>query len=128
MSDEAEASSTAAKISAIGKVTKYVVGTDWESYTEEMDFFFIANGVSDAKTKKAVLLTNLPAETYQLVKTFVTPELLKGQTITYDLIVERMRMLKQLKPETRFKFDYRARNSGKSVSQYVATLKLLATE
>ena len=37
---------------AIGKVTKHVVGTDWESYTEQPD-------------RKALLLTNRPAETYQ---------------------------------------------------------------
>ena len=55
----------------IGKVTKYVVGTDWESYTKQLDFYFLANGVWDVKTKKAVLLTNLPVETYQLAKDLV---------------------------------------------------------
>lgn len=116
---------------AIGKVTKYVVGTDWESYTEQLDFYFLANGVNDAKTKKAVLLTNLPVETYQLAKDLVAPTQLKDDTITYEVIVERMQ--KQLKPErsalvARYEFDNRARNSGESVNHYVATLKHLATE
>ena len=50
---------------AIGKVTctKFVVGTDWESYTEQLDFYFLANGVTEPKTKKAVVLTNLLLET-----------------------------------------------------------------
>ena len=43
----------------IGKVQKFVVGTDFEAYAEQLEFFFVANGVIDAKQKKAVLLTNL---------------------------------------------------------------------
>ena len=43
---------------AIGKVTKWVVGTDWEN----------SHGVTEAKTKKSVLLTYLSVETYQLAK------------------------------------------------------------
>ena len=56
---------------------------------------------------------------------------LKDDAITYDVIVQRMR--EQLKLQrsalvARYKFDNRARNSGESVSHYVATLKHLATE
>ena len=113
---------------AIGKVTKFVAGADWESYTEQLDFNFLANGVKEPKAKKAVLLTNLPVETYQLAKDLVAPAQLKDDGITYDSIVERMQ--KQLKPErsvliARYEFDNRARNSGESVSHYVATLKHL---
>ena len=93
---------------AIGKITRFVVGADWESYTEQLDFHFLANGVKEPKTKKAVLFTNLPVETYQLVKDLVAPEQLKDDTITYDIIMERMQ--KQLKPErsalvARYEFD-----------------------
>ena len=103
-------------------MTKYVVGTDWASYTEQLDFYFLANGVQDAKTKKAVLLTNLPVETYQLAKDLVALAQLKDEAITYDVVVERMK--KQLKPErsalvARYEFHNRARNSGESVSQLV---------
>ena len=115
----------------IGKVTKYGSGTDWESYTEQLDFYFLANKVSEAKTKKAVPLTNLPVETYQLAKDLVTPAQLKDDAIAYDVIVQRMR--EQFKPErsalvARYEFDNRARNSGEPVSHYVATLRHLATE
>ena len=75
-----------------------------------------------------MLLTNLPVETYQLAKDLVAPAQLKDDGITYDSIVERMQ--KQLKPErsvliARYEFDNWARNSGESVSHYVATLKHL---
>jgi len=68
----------------------FVVGADWESYTEQLDFYFLANGVMEPKTKRAVLLTNLPAECYQLVKDLVAPTQLKDDAITYDIIVGRM--------------------------------------
>ena len=115
----------------IGKVQKFVVGTDFEAYAEQLEFFFVANGVTDPKQKKAVLLTNLPTETYQLAKDLVAPTSLREDSLTYDTIVERLQ--KQLKPQksalvARYEFDNRARNAGETVSQYVAVLKHLATE
>lgn len=74
MPDEAPSANTS---QAIGKVTKFVVGADWESYTEQLDFYFLANGIKEPKTMKAVLLTNLPVETYQLAKDLVAPTQLK---------------------------------------------------
>ena len=68
----------------IGKVRNFVVGTDFEAYAEQLEFFFVANSVTDAKQKKAVLLTNMPAETYQLTKDLFAPHLLKEDTITYE--------------------------------------------
>ncbi|CAB4018994.1 Transposon Tf2-9 poly, partial [Paramuricea clavata] len=113
------------------KIRKFVVGTDFEAYAEQLEFFFVANSVTDAKQKKAVLLTNMPAETYQLTKDLFAPHLLKEDTITYEAIVERLQ--KQLKPQksalvARYEFDNRARNAGETVSEYVAVLKHLATE
>ena len=52
----------------LGKVQKFIVGADFEAYAEQLDFFFVANGETDSKQKKAVLLTNLPNEMYQLAK------------------------------------------------------------
>ena len=91
----------------------------------------MANRVTDSKQKKAVLLTNLPTETYQLPKDLMAPILLREDSLTYDTIVERLQ--KQLKPQksvlvTRYEFDNRARNAGETVSQYVAVLKHLATD
>ena len=47
------------------------MGADWELYTEKLRFYFLANGITEVKTKKAVLLTNLLVETYQLAKNLV---------------------------------------------------------
>ena len=77
-------------VRSIGKVQKYVVGADFESYAEQLEFFFLANGITDLKQRKAVLLTNLPTETYQLAKDLVAPNLLREDTVTYTSIVERL--------------------------------------
>ena len=94
----------------LGKVQKFIVGADFEAYAEQLDFFFVANGVTDSKQKKAVLLTNLPTETYQLAKDLMAPILLREDSLTYDTIVERLQ--KQLKPQksalvARYEFDNR---------------------
>lgn len=88
MTDKAPSMS---KRATIGKVGKCVVGTDWESYMEQLDFNFLANGVSNAKVKKAVLLVNIPNKTNPLAKDIMDPAQLKNSTITYDLIEKRMR-------------------------------------
>ena len=84
-----EADTAQIPIRNIGKVQKFTVGTDFEAYAEQLEFFFVANGVTDSKQKKAVLLTNLPTETYQLAKDLVAPILLREDSLTYDTIVER---------------------------------------
>ena len=33
----------------IGRVQKFVVGIDFEAYAEQLEFFFVANGVTDPK-------------------------------------------------------------------------------
>ena len=66
------------------------MGTDWELYTEQVGFYFLANGITEAKTKKAVLLTNLSVETYQLAKNLVTPTQMKDEAFMYTVIEKRM--------------------------------------
>ena len=35
-----------------GKVQKFIVGADFEVYAEQLEFFFVDNGVTDLKQKK----------------------------------------------------------------------------
>ena len=103
----------------IGKVQKFAVGADFEAYAEQLEFFFVANGVTDAKQKKAVLLVNLSTKTYQLAKDLMAPILLTEDSLTYGAIVERLQ--KQLKPQksalvARYEFGNRARNAEETVS------------
>ena len=118
---------------SFGKITRYNPGADWESYIEQLDFYFIgiANGVTDDHTKKAILLSNVSTETYQLLKDLLVPATPKDADVTYSVIVDRLQ--KHTKPEksalvARYEFDNRSRQVGESVSDYVATLKHLASE
>ena len=115
----------------IGKVQKFILGADFQAYAEQLKFFFVANGVADWKQKKAVLLTNLLTETYQLAKDLITPILLGEDSLTCDTIVERLQ--KQLEPQksalvARYESDNRACKAGETVSHYVAVLKHQATD
>ena len=112
--EEDKATAPAKAICNIGKVQKFVVGSDFEAYAEQLDFFFVANGVTGSKQQKAVLLMNFPTETYQLGKDLMAPSKLKDDTITYSLIVDRLH--KQLKPQkstlvARYKCDNRAQKA-----------------
>ena len=74
----------------IRKVQKFTMGADFEEYAEQLEFFFVAHGVTDSRQKKAVLLTNLPTETYQLAKDLMVTILLRYDSLTYDTIVEHL--------------------------------------
>ena len=115
----------------IGKVQKFILGADFQAYAEQLKFFFVANGVAEWKQKKAVLLTNLLTETYQLAKDLIAPILLGEDSLTCDPIVERLQ--KQLEPQksalvARYESDNRACKAGETVSHYVAVLKHQATD
>ena len=68
-----------------GKITRYNPGADWESYIEQLDLYFIANGVTDDHTKKAMLLSNVSTETYQLLKDLLVPDTPKDADVTYSV-------------------------------------------
>ena len=130
MPDNADGGETPGPVRNIGKVQKFVVGTDFEAYAEQLEFFFLANGVTDLK-QKAVLLTNLLTETYQLAKDLMAPSFRRETLLTYERIVERLQ--RQLKPPksalvARYEFDNCARKTGETVSEYAAVLKYLAIE
>ena len=62
------------------------MGVDFKAYPEQLEFFFLANGVTDLKQKKAVLLTDLPTEMYQLAKDLMAL-MLREDSLMYDTII-----------------------------------------
>ena len=97
---------------SVEKPNRYVPGSDWQSYTEQLEFFFLANGVEDATKKKAILLANVPAETFQLIKDLLAPKKPSADTVTYDSIVQAVQ--NHVKPKisvwvSRYAFDTRVR-------------------
>ena len=70
----------------VGKITQYVQGADWESYTEQVEFYFTANNITDPSRKKAILLANMPTDTYRLIKDLLAPDLPKNADVSYRTI------------------------------------------
>ena len=76
-------------------------------------------------------MSNIPAETYQVVKDLLAPGALTADDVTYSRIVDVMK--EHVKPELsalvcRYEFDNRVRNPNESVAEFVKALKHLATE
>ena len=101
----------------------------WETYVDRMDEFFVANNVTQATTKRAILNSNVGTTTYQLLANLVSPK--KPKELTYDELVEKL--IKHYSPAkssimARHDFDNRLRRHGESVLDYLATLRVLAQD
>ena len=43
---------------------------DWTHYVERLDYYFVTNDITNAKKKRAVLLSVVGATTYRLLRNF----------------------------------------------------------
>ena len=100
---------------------------EWPQYVERLDCFFVANGITEAVKKRAILLTVVGPATYKLLRNLVAPA--KPDEKTYKELVEVVKEHQNPKPAEivqRFKFNSRARQPGESVSTFVSQLRSLA--
>lgn len=49
---------------------------NWTSYTEKLENYFMANGITRGDYKQAILLTACEPTTYQLMRDLLAPSLL----------------------------------------------------
>jgi len=99
---------------------------DWETYTERLELYFIAN---DVKTEKqaAVLLTKISPDTYKLVRDLCAPD--KPSTKSYAELVKLVNDHLNPKPsETmeRCKFYQTHQTTTELVADFIPRLKNLA--
>ena len=100
---------------------------DWISYSERLEQYFIANDVKEGNKKRAILLSNCGPQTYQLLKSLLTPA--KPTDKSFSEIVATLKDYWQPKPSEivqRFNFHTRAQKQGKSVADYVAELRRIS--
>lgn len=64
---------------AIGQLSEYKIGTDWQIYQERLEQYFLANYVEESR-KVAVLLTVIGDQPYETLKGLCDPELPKQKT------------------------------------------------
>lgn len=65
--------------------------TDWEIYEGRFAFFLEANKISDAKARRAVLLSTIGEAAYKVVRDLNAPKALNDDAVTYDVLMEQLR-------------------------------------
>ena len=112
----------------LGRVDKFVSSRDnWPQYVECLEYFFVANGITNAGKKRAVLLSVMGTATYKTLQNILSP--VKPGEKTYAELVEKLKTHFKPAPSEiveRFKFHSCVRKAGESVSSYLAELRLLS--
>ena len=100
---------------------------NFECYTERLEAYFTANGVS-ADKQASVLISEMGAETYTLLKSLI-PAPAKPKDKTYEELVTLLSghfMPKPLIIAERFKFGTRMQDQNENVTNYAAELRRLS--
>ena len=112
----------------LGKVDEFdCTKEDWTQYVERLDHFFVANDITDAGKKRAVLLSVVGSSTYALLRNLMQPA--KPGEKRYGELVSALKDHYNPTPsETiqRSRFNSRFRKQGESVAAFVAELRALA--
>lgn len=112
----------------IGKIDEFNSDKEnWENYSERLGLYFAANGITEADTKRAILLTVVGADTYKLFRNLVCPQ--KPSEKTYTELITCMNTHQQPIRNPimeRFKFNKRYRQPHESINDYMAKLRELA--
>ena len=113
----------------LGQVGPYCEGKeDWACYVERLEQFFIANDITDAPKKRAVLLSGIGPLTYSVLRNLMTPDVPSSKS--YDEL--KSTLSAHFKPKTlviaeRFRFYKRNQHENESISDYIVELKKLAS-
>ena len=101
----------------------------WEEYCEVQQHFFDANKIEEPERKRAIMLSSVGSQTYSLIRNLLSPA--KPGDKSYDDLVNLFKEHFNPKPNEivqRFKLFSRARKSGETVLEYVATLRKIASD
>ena len=110
-------------LTGIGEFT----GTDWGAWIDRLEFYYQAMDVTDADKKRAVLLSTVGEQTYNLVRSLSAPA--KPGTKTFDQICEMLAT--HFEPQVnltlqRYKFSSCNRKPEQTVTQFITELKDLS--
>ena len=100
---------------------------DWTSYTERLAQYFVANDITDAGKKRAILLSACGPSTYQLIRNLASPT--KPAEKSYDDLVKLISDHLHPTPTIacqRYNFNTRKQKEGESIAEYVAELRRIA--
>ena len=110
-----------------GSISEFGFGSDdVTEWVERLEQWFVANAITDANRKRALLLSNIGARGYKLIRS-----LSQNQPTTKSYGDLKTLLLEHINPKPneisqRFVFYRRDRRSGETVKDYVAELRKLS--
>ncbi len=111
-----------------GKIEQFDSSQEtWTMYVERLDLYFVANGITEAEKKRAVLLTVSGPATYKLIRSLAAPK--KPAEKSFAELVALVKSHYSPKPSVivqRFQFHSRMQQTGESVAAFVAELRQLS--
>eukprot|EP00731_Ephydatia_muelleri_P012745 Em0007g55a len=100
---------------------------DWVVYSERLEQFFKANGISDPEKQRAMLLSTCGNETYLLIRSLAAPDKPTDKSISEILELARDHFCPSRSVIVqRNNFNCRTQKEGKTVSQFCAELRRLS--
>ena len=119
---------TVVRVGLHGAVAKFDGNQEeWAEYAEQLEHYFIANDIEDAKKKRAILLTAVGPSTFHLIKTVSLPK--APGDFTFEELVEKVKTHFNPKPSPivkRFEFNTRCQEEGENVATFVAALRKIS--
>ena len=112
------------RMATFGKMEEYCPSSEkWPQYIKHLEFFLIANKVTDDALKRATLWSVMGPQTFKLLQNLIIPA--KPGNKMYAQLVEGLTnhfSHKQSEIVQRSKFYSCLRKPGESISSYVAEL------
>eukprot|EP00731_Ephydatia_muelleri_P013136 Em0007g446a len=100
---------------------------DWVVYSERLEQFFKANGISDPEKQRAVLLSTCGNDTYLLIRSLAAPDKPTDKSISEILELARDHFCPSRSVIVqRYNFNCRTQKEGETVSQFCAELRRLS--
>uniref|UniRef100_A0A1X7VAB1 Retrotransposon gag domain-containing protein n=1 Tax=Amphimedon queenslandica TaxID=400682 RepID=A0A1X7VAB1_AMPQE len=114
-------------MSAHGKMGTFDSAREpWISYAERLNFYFLANGITEDETQKAIFITIVGTQTYSLLKSLLQPQ--TPRTASLDEMKSALEAHISPKPSSilqRYEFYTRIRKPTETVATYVSELKAI---
>lgn len=109
-----------------GSIEPFVPGSDFDSYEDRIDQFFVVNDIKDDK-KTAMFITLSGEVMYDILKSLTYPK--KPSTVAYKDILELLQehfTPKSNKRAERYKFYKAIQETGETLSDFIVRLKSLS--
>lgn len=113
--------------SYLGTVEPYQDSDEWTSWVERLELYFDANDIEDAKKRVSILLTNVGAKWYTLIKNLSAPTPPKEKTSAeiVNLVNNHVQPAPSVIAE-RYKFKKCVQEENENINQFCAKLKAAA--